>query len=158
MSKNTYIPTPVFDTMAEVLDQYQAVYADDHPRGRIRQWLVHCLQSDKKDKKTPLNLPQYVSRDYQLALNFLYSYRGSPDTFTAYRRELERLLQWSWFVREQSVLKHKREDIEAFIEFCIKPPKRWIGLKNVARFKLINAEKVPNKEWRNPQIHSEQAR
>ena len=48
----------------------------------------------------------------------------------------------------QYALKHKREDIEAFIEFCIKPYKRWIGLKNVARFKLVNGEKVPNPEWR----------
>src|SRR5690606_254961 len=81
-------------------------------------------------------------------LNFLYSYRGSSDTFNAYRRDIERFLQWSWFVRQQSVLKHKREDIEAFVEFCIKPYKSWIGLKNVARFKLQDGRKMPNPEWR----------
>ncbi|MCD8543004.1 MAG: site-specific integrase [Gammaproteobacteria bacterium] len=58
------------------------------------------------------------------------------------------MLQWSWFVREQSLLKHKRDDIEAFAEFCIKPYKRWIGTKNVARFKSISGEKIPNPEWR----------
>ena len=36
--------------------------------------------------------------DYPQALQFLYSYRGSDATFNAYRREIERLLQWSWFV------------------------------------------------------------
>ena len=73
---------------------------------------------------------------------------GSEQTFGAYRRDIEHLIQWSWFVREQSVLKHKREDIETFIEFCMKPYKRWIGLKNVARFKNNHGIKVVNPEWR----------
>jgi len=69
-------------------------------------------------------------------------------TFNAYRRELERLIHWAWFVREQSLLKLKRDDIEQFISFCIKPYKRWIGLKKVARFKKQDGHKVPNSQWR----------
>ena len=61
--------------------------------------------------------------------------------------------EWSWFVHQQSFLNHKREDIEAFIEFCLKPPKRWISLKKVARFKKNNGEKVPNLEWRPFEAH-----
>jgi len=128
--------------VSEVLDQYKAIHVDGNPRHQIRQWLNHCLA------KTQVMVPQYAAYDYHCVLNFLYSYRGSTDTFNAYRRECERLLQWSWFIREQSVLKHRREDIEAFIEFCSKPYKRWIGLKNVARFKCVNGEKIPNKQWR----------
>jgi len=88
-----------------------------------------------------------------MALNFLYSYRGSSDTFSAYRRDLERLLQWSWFIRKQSILDHKREDIEAFIEFCLKPPKSWIGLKKATRFKTINNILFPNPDWRPFEAH-----
>ncbi|PCI35166.1 MAG: integrase [Thiotrichales bacterium] len=128
--------------MAAVLQQHKEFYADDNPRKQIRQWLSHCLGDAN------VAIPQYASKDFQWVLNFLYSYRGSSDTFTAYRRDLERLLQWSWFIREQSVFKHKREDIEAFIEFCAKPYKRWIGLKTVARFKRVEGAKVPNKDWR----------
>jgi site-specific recombinase XerD len=142
MSNKSYTPVPVFDTMQDVIDQHKACATDDNPKQFIREWLNHCFENSS------VTLPQYVSRDYQCVLNFLYSYRGSQDTFTAYRRELERLLQWSWFVREQSVLKHSRDDVEAFVEFCIKPYKRWIGVKNVARFKLINGKKTPNTEWR----------
>jgi site-specific recombinase XerD len=36
----------------------------------------------------------FAGQDYQHALQFLYSYRGSDATFNAYRREIERLLQW----------------------------------------------------------------
>jgi site-specific recombinase XerD len=147
MSRNLYIPIPVFDTLEEVIDQYKTIYADDNPHQVIRQWLTHCFADTK------IILPSFAVKDYQMALNFLYSYRGSADTFGAYRRDLERLLQWSWFVRYQSFLEHKREDIEAFIEFCLKPPKRWISFKKVARFKKDNGEKVPNPEWRPFEAH-----
>jgi len=56
-------------------------------------------------------------------------------------------------VREQSVLKLKRDDIESFVEFCINPSKRWIGFKKVARFKYLNGEKTPNQEWRPFEAH-----
>ena len=142
MSNTSYIPKPVFDTLEYVLAQYKTVYEADNPQQTIHDWLVRCFATTKADA------PRYAAKDYQLMLNFLYGYRGSPDTFRAYRRDLERLLQWSWFVRGKSVLKLKREDIEAFIEFCIKPYKRWIGLKTVARFKNINGERAPNSDWR----------
>ncbi len=142
MSSLTYIPIPVFDTREEVVEQYKTIYAAERPLDMMNAWLEHCF------KKAKISLPLFAAKDYQHVLNFLYSYRGSQDTFNAYRRDVERLLQWSWFIRHQSFLDHKREDIEMFIEFCLKPPKRWISLKNTARFKKIDGEKVPNPEWR----------
>jgi len=147
MSNKSYIPTPVFDTFEEVIDQYKMIYADEKPHQRIVEWLDHCFARRKTD------VPVFAAKDYQMVLNFLYSYRGSSDTFGAYRRDLERLLQWSWFVRGHSLLNHKREDIEAFIEFCLKPPKRWMGFKKAVRFKKVNGEKVPNPEWRPFEAH-----
>ncbi len=138
----SYSPIAVFYTLEDVIDQYKEVYASEKPEQIISKWLDHYFK-DKTDL-----LLDFSVKDYQMALNFLYSYRGSADTFGAYRRDLERLLQWSWFIKKQSFLKHKREDIEAFVEFCLKPPKRWISTKNVARFKKTNGEKIPNPEWR----------
>lgn len=86
--------------------------------------------------------------DYEFALKFLYSYNGSSATFNAYRREIERLIQWSWFIRKRSTVVLRREDIEDFISFCIDPPNAWIGTKNVSRFKNLDGERVPNEEWR----------
>ena len=88
-------------------------------------------------------------QDFRLALGFLVSYRGSPDTFRAYRRDIERLLQWCWFVANEPLTQLKRENIESFIEFCIKPPTTWISQKTVARFKKQKDDlKIANKEWR----------
>lgn len=86
--------------------------------------------------------------DFKHASQFLYSYRGSEATFNAYRRELERLLAWSWTVPKKSIKELKRADIESFIEFCQTPPLEWIGTKNVSRFIEENGLRSPNPEWR----------
>ena len=86
--------------------------------------------------------------DYEYALKFLYSYQGSSATFNAYRRELERFLQWSWHIETKSVLKHKREDIEEFVRFCLNPPLAWIGTINTPKFINNNGQRIANKRWR----------
>jgi len=86
--------------------------------------------------------------DYEYAWKFIYSYNGSSATFNAYRREIERLLQWSWRVAKLSILRLRREDLEAYIRFCQKPPAAWIGTKNVARFRDHNGLRVVNAAWR----------
>ncbi|RDL46058.1 site-specific integrase [Marinomonas piezotolerans] len=91
--------------------------------------------------------PDYA-RDLQLALCFIYSYNGSQATFNSYRREVERLLLWSWYVKHTPATTLKRDEIEEFIHFCNTPPESWIGIKNVARFKNHMGERVPNDEWR----------
>ena len=40
-------------------------------------------------------------------------------TYSTYRREIERLLHWSWQIAEKSVLELKRADIEAYIKLDI---------------------------------------
>lgn len=90
----------------------------------------------------------YADQDYSHALRFLYSYRGSEATFNAYRREIERLLQWSWFILGKSIKELRRDDFETFIEFCQHPPKHWIGVKTVARYFTQQGERTPHPDWR----------
>jgi site-specific recombinase XerD len=86
--------------------------------------------------------------DYQHASEFIYSYRGSPDTFATYRREIEHFLHWIWLVARKSLQDIAREDIEAYVEFARQPPLQWIGNKNVPRFLSRNGGREPNPEWR----------
>jgi site-specific recombinase XerD len=141
MSQTHYIPRPLFDS----LDKVQALYKECQqvdPRKTILHWLRNCLFN------VDIRLPTYATVNFQQVLNFLYTYRGSQDTFNAYRRELERLLQWSWFVQKKSIVDLKRLDIESFIEFCQDPYKRWIGLKIVSRFVDHEAQRISNPAWR----------
>lgn len=86
--------------------------------------------------------------DFNYSLNFLKSYTGSEGTFNSYRREAERLLQWTWLVKECTLEELKREDLEHYIQFCQNPPKSWISLKKVPRFIESNGKRVPNDNWR----------
>ena len=42
-------------------------------------------------------------QDYKHAISFLKSYRNSSGTFNSYRREIEKLLQWTWFVANKTL-------------------------------------------------------
>lgn len=96
-----------------------------------------------------VSLPeQRFFNDFNYTLNFLKSYTGSQGTFNSYRREAERLLQWSWHVKNVTIDELKREDIEQYIHFCQNPPRSWISLKKVPRFVEKDGKRVPNEEWR----------
>lgn len=86
--------------------------------------------------------------DFFYTLNFLKSYTGSQGTFNSYRREAERLLQWSWLIKNTSIVELKRDDIEQYIHFCQNPLKSWISLKKVPRFIEKEGKRIPNEEWR----------
>lgn len=113
-------PKPIFDTLAEISDALPS-FADS---------------------------PTFAQQDFQAAWNFLKQYNGNEATFASYRREVERLIQWAWYMVNRSVLQLTREDIEQYIAFCLKPPKSWIGLKRVSRFVNKDGQRVVNSEWR----------
>ncbi len=101
------------------------------------------------EEQTPPNsLTKNQRNDFIATINFLKCYTGSQGTFNAYRRETERLLQWTWLIEDKTLTQIKREDIEAFIKFCQKPPKAWIGLKKAPRFIDREGLRIPNAEWR----------
>ncbi|MGK0249836.1 MAG: site-specific recombinase XerD [Oleispira sp.] len=99
-------------------------------------------------RQSVLNPPQGSKKDLYHCLTFLQSYNGSQATFNSYRREVERLLQWSWFVQKKTLPSLRRLDIEEYLEFCQHPPLSWIGTKQVARFKNHQGDRVTNLDWR----------
>jgi len=121
MTNRTPLPQPYFDSLNQML-------------------------SDDYTYEPPidgLNLEGYL-----IAKKFLLSYKGSQDTFNAYRRDTERFLQWCQLVANKSLVKIQREEFESYLAFCQKPPKTWIGLRNEPRFIVKNGKRVVNKKWR----------
>ena len=86
--------------------------------------------------------------DFSYTLSFIKSYTGSQGTFNSYRREVERLLHWTWHMKQKTLDELKRDDIEQYVHFCQNPPKSWISLKKVPRFINQLGTRVPNAEWR----------
>jgi site-specific recombinase XerD len=103
-------------------------------------------------KKSTIHFPELTNGnaalDYEQAANFLYHYRGSLATFNAYRREIERFLQWCWLIQKKSIRQINRMDFEMFIEFCQAPPEHWIGIQHVDRFVEKEGRRLPNQQWR----------
>lgn len=121
-------PVPFFDTLEEMPNPYKSPVRD----------VSHLL------RESPAN----AVSDYQFASEFIFSYRGSPDTFSTYRREIEHFLHWCWLVRKKSLNQILREDFEAYVDFARKPPNGWIGNRTVARYTLKDGLRVPNPAWR----------
>lgn len=125
-----HLPFPLFDSL-----EYLEIVLDSQI-AKIQPKLSNVIEIKN------------VITDYKQTCNFLQAYRGSAETFKSYRREIERLLQWSWFVHSKALKDLRRNDIEIFLEFCQSPPKEWIGIKHVPRFLVKNASRVANPNWR----------
>lgn len=110
--------------------------------------LFDALQYLDDNPISPHHYPHIDPNDIKHALAFLKSYKGSRGTFNAYRREVERLIQWSSLIHQQSLPALKRNDIELFIHFCQKPPKSWIGVNKDPRFIEKEGLRIPNPKWR----------
>jgi site-specific recombinase XerD len=72
-------------------------------------------------------------KDYEFSCQFLQQYSGASGSFLAYRRDIERLLQWSHHVKKPLATLN-RFDVERYILFFQNPPTAWIGKRHVARF------------------------
>lgn len=125
--QKTKPPIPIFDNLDVLMSD-----AND-------PWHLESFNSD------------HAADDYRSVLKFLIDHaESSEDTFTSYRRDAERLLQWCWRIADKSILTLDRDDISQFMKFMVSPPAAWVGTKNVARFK--NSSKThsrePNADWR----------
>lgn len=122
----TTLPKPLFDTLENL--------------EKIPEIIWNHINS--------LDIPE-SEHEFKLCVEFLKSYGNSADTFTAYRREVERLLQWAWLICKKPLKNISRNDIRDYLAFVHTPPKHWIGTKTVARFieNSLGLREV-NPEWR----------
>ncbi|TAK73579.1 MAG: site-specific integrase, partial [Gammaproteobacteria bacterium] len=97
---------------------------------------------------TSLNI-EAAKKEFDLCTEFLKSYSQSKDTFTSYRREVERLLHWCWLVCKKPLKDISRNDIRDYLQFIHTPPKPWIATKIADRF-IENHEGIrhANPAWR----------
>lgn len=116
-------------------------------RHSIPKPIFDTLQQTKENLPQFKGFPSSHRKELTAALNFLVQYDGNQATFNSYRREVERLLHWSWLIQEQSIFTLRRTDIEAYVKFCIHPPKSWIGLEKVYRFQNKDGKRIANPKW-----------
>lgn len=128
---------PLFDSYKPFYAlERSKLFSDEIPS--VHQYLVSITE----------NIPTAIE-DYRQVKDFLWSKcRRSEATFNAFRSETERFLLWAWCIQSKSIADMKKRDIEAYIDFVVKPERCWIGTTICRRFKVERGLKVPNKEWR----------
>lgn len=148
--RKIFIPQALFDSLEHIDFNYNNVISN------IKYHLkINCDLTINKDSELILskffNLNTQYNfhvKDFERTLEFLKCYTGSKGTFNSYRRDIERLLHWSWNICEKTLSELTREDIEKFINFCKKPPKSWIGIKKVPKFIENKGKRIPNFNWK----------
>lgn len=85
-----------------------------------------------------------ADNDLRHVYMYLSAYDGSKQTFNSYRRDMERLIMWCWYVEGVTLKDLRTEHIRLFLEFVKSPPKDWIMDNQANRF--IYGE--PNPNWR----------
>lgn len=136
MPSKKFTGQPLFDSLAHfgLLDR-NAVYPGDTPS--IKQFI------------SALPLAGEAHADYSHTKEFLSSYsRRSQETFDKFRGDVERFLLWCWLVAGKSVPTIRRQDLEAFIDFVMKPPKSWTAQHTNHRFLPGDGIRQPNPVWR----------
>lgn len=89
-----------------------------------------------------------TSEEYIHCIGFLLCYKESSDTFKAYRREVERLMQWCISQTPRvSITNLSREQLQEYIEFIKNPPMSWVSTAHKPRF-IGKFDRSPNPEWR----------
>lgn len=111
---------PLFDTLEHINKQDNFDYLDDN----------------------------YHLPDIKQAQKFLMLYQGSKGTFNSYRREIERLIHWTILIKAKTLVQISQHDLKEFVDFCMNPPKSWIGLSKPMRFIERQGQRIPNAKWR----------
>lgn len=111
-------------------------------------WLNDGTSQDTRKYIAELGIDNALE-EYELGRRFLLSYSGSEDTFSSYRREIERLFQWAWLHKKTTIKNLNRHDIEGYFQFVQNPPHEWVGSKHAQRFITdAHGQRVVVGEWR----------
>lgn len=111
----------------------------------------------EKIDATPLPVFNYLDslkipaarHEFNLCKTYLKQYSSSKDTFTSYRREIERLIHWGWLICKKSLIEMEDNDIRNYLQFIDNPPKSWMTTKIVNRFfDTPQGLRLPNPLWR----------
>lgn len=134
------IPKPLFNTYESFVDQDFSVSAP----GTL------CVRDYLASFAATLEAP----RGYLAVRAFLRAYSDNPQTFSAYRIQVERLLLWALIVQQKPLHQLKRQDAEDYLAFCRNPPASWVGPVIRSRFVAndmagsLAAPLTANPNWR----------
>lgn len=82
--------------------------------------------------------------EYDEACCFLNTVFKKPNTYKTYRNAIEKLLLWSWLIKEISITALRPSDLTEMVDFLQNPEPEWVSPTHAKRF---IGNKV-NQDWR----------
>ncbi len=130
---------PLFDTPARLQDQVDRPH--DYP---TLQAFMDTLPSDRWD-------------DWKASGLFLMRHSTTAGTYSLFRGEVQRFLNFIWLVQQKSLRELGGDDIDAYMEFVKGPPASWSTSKwtgdqkgdgRQRGYMTKNGARVANPKWR----------
>ena len=87
----------------------------------------------------------YIADEMKVVCKFLFFDSGNNQTLLSSTKELEKLVQWMWRIKNKSLAGATREDGLEYISFIKSPSSNWIGSKP---YKKYLPDGLPNPQWR----------
>lgn len=131
---------PLFDT-ADYLEDH----SDNHLHPSVPAFLAHL----KPDYDTLL-------LDYEAARQFLLKYSDVPGTFSRFRSEIQRFLNYLWVTSGRTLAQADEDTVSAYFRTLRQPPKSWISDGIYSAFVDLDGLRQPNPKWRPFVIRSTQ--
>ncbi|MEG3765040.1 site-specific integrase [Alteromonas sp. 14N.309.X.WAT.G.H12] len=123
------VPTPLFPTYRELLEFESGNYPQ----------LTDYLKSK----------PDWMHTHWRWAKDFLlYIGRNkSSNTYIRFRNDVEKFLLWVFEFEQKPADGFRKADILRYIDFCVKPPEKWITTNLNDRFVFSNGGFQSNPHW-----------
>jgi len=123
---------PLFDTA-----NYLEDLSDFHCHPSIPQFLA--------------SLPQPLSTlrdDYEISRQFLMKYADVPGTFSRFRGEIQRFLNYLWVTTKRTLSQVDADVVTAYFKTLKNPPHSWIAHGVFSAFTHANGLRLANPQWR----------
>lgn len=126
----TPLPAPLFPAISSLVDFDLESYPG----------LRDILNSDEP----------WIAQQWRWGFDFLkfIARNKSEHTYTRFRSETERFLNWCFLIKQQPLDQLKKKDILEYADFLWQPPESWVCVSNHDKFVLSNGAYVTNTQWR----------
>ena len=102
-------------------------------------------------------LPDRALDDWKVTAAFLLRHTATSGTYSKFRGEIQRFLNFVWIVRGKTLSELRGDDIDSYMDFVKSPPVSWCTTKSTGSlqgegrqrgFVTKNGSRVANVKWR----------
>lgn len=123
---------PLFDTVQHLED-----LADFHRHPSIPRFIDSLPQPS-----------EVLRQDYEISRQFLLRYSDVSGTFTRFRGEVQRFLNYLWATARRTLVQTDADVVSAYFKTLKNPPKSWVNRGVFAAFVDADTLRAPNPAWR----------